>query len=86
MDEYFKGVRFPELLIYIFGFLFFIVLAIFSLLLKKDKVFITGGSNVLMLDGSYPDKESVGNFIFSLQSATRNFYKSKFAIIDLYFK
>ncbi|UKJ07014.1 hypothetical protein [Solitalea lacus] len=81
-DEYQKGVRFPQLLFWIFGALMFGTGAVYSFFQKTDKVFIQGGAIVLQLNGSNPDRETVDNFINSLQTAIKSYYKTKYALID----
>lgn len=82
IDEYQKGVRFPQLLFWIVGVLLFATGAVYSFFQKTDKVFIQGGVNILELDGSKPDKETVNEFIEALQTAVKSYYKHKYGVID----
>lgn len=82
IDEYQKGVRFPQLLFWIAGVALFSVGAFFSLLQKTDKVFIQGGTKTLELDGAKPNKVKVDEFVRNLHVVIRNHYKLKYAVID----
>lgn len=81
-DEYSKGVRMPELLKWIGIAIFFMSFSILSFFQKVDKVYLQGGSTVLELYGSNPDKQTVDNFIKELHNSIREFYKRKYAILD----
>lgn len=82
VDEYQKGVRFPQLLFWIGGVLLFATGAVYSFFQKTDKVFIQGGAKTLELNGSNPNKEKVDQFIENLQTSIKKYYKQKYAIID----
>jgi len=82
IDEYQKGVRFPQLLFWIGGVILFGIGAVYSFFQKTDKVFIQGGTRTLELNGANPNKETVDEFIRHLQNAIRQFYKNRYAIID----
>ena len=82
IDEYQKGVRFPKLLFWIGGVALFAAGAVYSFFQKTDKVFIQGGSEVLALDGSKPDSKTVNDFITSLQTTMKSYYRKRYAIIN----
>lgn len=82
IDEYHKGVRFPQLLFWIGGVILFAIGSVYSFFQKKDIILIHGGIETLQIYGSKPNKKSVDNFIKYLHLKMRLFYKYKYAIID----
>jgi hypothetical protein len=82
IDEYNKGTRFPELLIYIFGSIFFPILAVCSFFQKTETIFLTGGNKIVKLNALKPDKQTVDTFIDELHTSIRLFYKNRYAHVD----
>lgn len=83
IDEYKKGSSTPiQLTVIGAGAVLFVIGAVYSFFQKTDKVFIQGGTKVLELNGSNPSRLEVDNFIKDLQSAIREYYKRKYAVVD----
>lgn len=82
IDEYNKGVRFPQLLFWIFGFLGFGAGAIYSFFQKTETVYLTGGNTVLKLDALNPKPEIVDAFIKTLHTRIKSYLKHKYGVVD----
>ena len=61
--------------------LIFVAFLVYSFFAKTDQVFIQGGSKVLKLNGSNPNRQFVKSFIESLHTAIKAYYKNKYATI-----
>lgn len=71
-------------LIWIFGLILFLMLAIFSFIdRKRSIIYLTGGLKALELFGAKPDEDTVQKFIDILHQSMREYYRSKYTKLDL---
>ena len=71
-------------LFWIFGLVFFLMLAIFSFIdRKRSVIYLTGGFKSLELFGAKPDEDTVQKFIGTLHQSMREYYRLKYAKFDL---
>jgi hypothetical protein len=82
-DEVRNGIKFPEILFWVFSFLLFATMAFFSFFQKSEKVFLVGGSTTLELNAINPNKEEVNTFIKQIHLSIKQHYKSKYGKIDV---
>lgn len=82
IDEYNKGIRFPNLLFWIFGTLLFGTLAVLSFFQRCETVYLTGGSSILKINAINPNATIVKEFIDELHTTMHSYYKAQYGVID----
>lgn len=83
VDEAMKGAKSLQIDGWLFSIILFASLFIYSLIQKTEKVYLTGGNSVIILNASNPNSKNVYSFINELHLAMRNHFKSKFGNLDL---
>ena len=72
-----------ELILWLFGFIFFGVLSFYSFTQRnKEVIYLGGGQKILELLAAKPDKQTVLLFIDDIHAAIRTYYKTKYTRFD----
>ncbi|MEN0056240.1 MAG: hypothetical protein AAGC65_21360 [Mucilaginibacter sp.] len=72
-----------ELILWMFGFIFFAALCLYSFSQRnKEIIYLGGGQKVLELLAAKPDKQTVLLFIDEIHAAIRAYYKNKYSHFD----
>jgi hypothetical protein len=73
----------PELLLWLFGFIFFASLSIYTFTQRnKEHIYLGGGQKILELLAAKPDRQTVSLFIDDIHAAIRTYYKNKYTHFD----
>jgi hypothetical protein len=72
-----------ELLLWVFGFVFFASLALYSFTQRnKEIIYLGGGQKILELLATKPNRQTVLLFIDEIHAAIRAYYKNKYTHFD----
>ena len=72
-----------ELLLWIFGFIFFASLSLYSFTQRnKEIIYLGGGQKILELLAAKPDRQTVLLFVDEIHAAIRAYYKNKYTRFD----
>jgi hypothetical protein len=72
-----------ELLLWLFGFIFFAALSLYSFTQRnKEIIYLGGGQKILELLAAKPDRQTVLLFVDEIHAAIRAYYKNKYTRFD----